>query len=355
MTHRLPSLAFALLLAMVVGVSCRPDEGPTLPTVQSPESSASPSLAVVANSWTAKAPMPTGRSSLGGAVVNNSLGQPIFYAIGGENGVQRLAKVEAYNAATNSWRTRASLPDSLWALNGVGVIGGKLYVAGGLNSNPGEDPSGEGTEFSKALYVYNPGNNTWSRKADLPHGTTGGVTGVINGKLYLLTGSCPQHQCATDPIRKLWRYDPGTNRWNTSLPPCPEPHYLGAGGVIAGKFYVAGGYGESIQNLHLHVFDPATNKWTAKASLPVYKTSAAGAVLGGKLYLMGGFEPNRNWVNTVRVYNPTTNTWTTKAPMLTARYGLAAGRLTINGRSYILAVGGHGGINASRANERYTP
>jgi N-acetylneuraminic acid mutarotase len=83
-------------------------------------------------SWATKAPMPTSRLGLVGAVVRNAAGQYIFYTIGGENSRNpAMSRVEAYNAATNKWTRRASLPAKRAWSNGADVIGGKIYVTGG--------------------------------------------------------------------------------------------------------------------------------------------------------------------------------------------------------------------------------
>ena len=43
-----------------------------------------------------------------------------------------LAKVTAYNVATNTWTDRRPLPVPLAWSNGAGVINGKIYVSGGF-------------------------------------------------------------------------------------------------------------------------------------------------------------------------------------------------------------------------------
>jgi hypothetical protein len=70
--------------------------------------------------------MPTARSGIAAAVVNNEL-----WVFGGEeeeDGV--FANVEVYNPASNSWRREANMPlprHGIWA----SVIGNKVYIPGG--------------------------------------------------------------------------------------------------------------------------------------------------------------------------------------------------------------------------------
>ena len=82
--------------------------------------------------------------------------------------------------------------------------------------------------------------------------------------------------------------------------------------------------------------------WTTKAPMPTARAAPAVGVVHGILYAVGG---NSNCcqlntvpgeLNTVESYNPATDTWTTKASMPTSRPLLASG--VINARRY--AVGG---------------
>jgi N-acetylneuraminic acid mutarotase len=327
-----PPLAFGLLLI----TSCGPETAPTQPASTGQESPTDRSLVGASNSWTTKERMPTPRAHLAAGVANNSSRQPVLYAIGGfDPGAGLVRTVEAYNFATNTWTTRASLPIALSNTNGVGNIGGKLYLSGGFFETA-DGASG----WSRRLYVYEPGRNTWTRRADLPRKIGQGVTGVINGKLYVLAGSCDD--CAVPTPRRLFRYDPTTNKWTTSLPLSPHAHVSGAAAVINGKFYVAGGKGRDSRDTdRLGVYDPATNQWSTLARMPTARSGVAGAVLQGRFYVLGhsNVQPG-DPQNIVEAYNPVTNTWATRAPMPTGRGNLAAGRVILEGRSHILAVGG---------------
>lgn len=338
MSHNSPlHLASAVgLLALLAcgdnGLPVQPDAG------QDAVATVPPSLALAtANSWATKAPMRTGRHGFGAAVAGNSSGQPIFYAIGGYTpaGKGQLATVEAYNFTTNTWRARAPLPIGVAHPNGVGLIGGKLYISGGVRE--GANDSAFPVRY---LFAYDPGRNTWSRKADMPRAVGQGVTGVINGKLYVLGG------------RQLYRYDPATDRWRTSFPLCPHEHWTGAGAVINGKFYVAGGIGFGGTGQHdLDVYDPATNMWTTKAPMPTGRGWTAGTSLHGKLYVVGGRGTTAD-LAAVEAYDPVKNRWTRKASMPTAREQHGVAKAILNGQSHLLVMGGWENLTV---NEVYTP
>ena len=311
-----------------------------------------PELAVASNSWITRANMPSNRTSLATAIVTNTAGQSIVYAIGGLNSSRvPVNTVTAYNVATNTWTFRHTLPVRLAGSNGAGVINGKIYVSGGYSDYNGDFPT-------TALYMYNPATNTWTRKRDIPVVTGGvnadryaagnGVTGVIDGKLYVVSG-CFQAQDpwgyyeTCNPL--FFRYNPATDRWVR----LPSPFAVPAagpsiGGVIAGKFYVMAG-SPYTHDAYFAVYDPVTNQWTPKNPLGLSRPGAGSAVLGGQLYVIGGTRYNaaRDGMETLDitiVYDPATNVWTRRASMPSARTSIAASKVLLNGKARIEVVGG---------------
>jgi N-acetylneuraminic acid mutarotase len=343
----------SLAIASVGLISCGHDTSPTEPATTAENPALGASL-TAGGTWTTKAPMPTPRGDLAAGVRNNSLGQPVLYAIGGfDPGAGITRAVEAYNFVTNRWNARARLPLALMHTNGVGVIGGKLYLSGGIF-----EKADGGSGWHPGLNVYDPTTNSWTKKADMPRRFAQGVTGVIKGKLYVLVGTC--NNCGPERItRRLYRYDPATNVW-TALARAPNPHVLGAGAVINGKFYVAGGQGTDLRASNkLDVYNPATNRWTTGAPMPTARYGAAGAALQNKLYVIGRANAGEGEPQgEVEAYDPVTNTWSTKTPMPGAGRGeLAAATVTYLGQSHILAVGGFDveGSTSGSVNQAYTP
>ncbi|HEV7366243.1 MAG TPA: kelch repeat-containing protein [Gemmatimonadales bacterium] len=342
MLRRIP-LTPVLASGVIILASCN-DSTPTQPDAIGDHSSAAPELALASNRWTAKRPIPTGRVFHVAAVVNNSAGQPVLYSIGGRDQMdQPVGAVEAFNYVTNSWQTKKA-QGAIVESNGVGVISGKLYLSGGLTEH------GNGPEADNALVSYDPVRDAFTVLANMPRHTYDGVTGVIGGKLYVVFGFCSD--CTHFIDRRLYRYDPATNAWNTSLAWAPHPHVLGAGGVIKGKLYVAGGFDvNGFPTDNLDVYDPATNTWKTLAPLPFELTDAAGAVIQDQLYLIGSGHGGRS----VLAYNPVTNTWKEKNALPTGRLNPAAASfVTPSGNPKIFAVGGRAGA-AYTANELYTP
>jgi N-acetylneuraminic acid mutarotase len=352
MNRRLWLCPFAL--GSLLLVSCGQETAPTEASPVGEEPLTAASAAVAAGTWTTKAPMPTPRWVPAAGVQNNSLGQPVLYVMGGFDPNCCVTRaVEAYNFVTDRWTARAPLRLALVNTNGVGNIGGKLYLSGGV-WHSADGRSG----FHPGLHIYDPVRNSWTQGADMPNRTAAGITGVINGKLYVLAGSC--NNCG--PVRRsrrFFRYDPATNIW-TSLPWSPNYHAAGAGGVINGKFYVAGGHdSDGLPSNKLDVYDPATNRWRTLAPMPTARYGVAGGALNNKLYIVGrgNAEPGEQQ-GEVEAYNPVTNTWESHTRMPGAGRGdLAGAAVTYQGRSHFIAVGGTDveGSGAGDANQVFTP
>jgi N-acetylneuraminic acid mutarotase len=294
--------------------------------------------AAAASTWISRANLPgIERGGLTTAVVQNASNQSILYAMGGrviETGGS-LGKVQAYNAATNTWTVRASMPIAAYATNGAGVIDGKIYVSGGITRDK---------VFRSELQVYDPATNTWTLKAAMPDGTWGGVTGVFGGKLYVLT-SLQQEDSYIDFVPlSLFRYDPATDRW-TELASSPPQIRRPMGGFIGGRLYVTGATLPSPGGAPLfHAYDPATDQWTSKTPLPRARFGGIGVTLAAKLYVIGGnqVDPDGNVrrVRTTSVYDPATDEWSEAAPLPSDRGDASGSRIVRGGRARIAVVGG---------------
>jgi N-acetylneuraminic acid mutarotase len=345
----LPVLAGALL------AGCDREE-PTAPATPSSAALATAPIGA-SNTWARAASMPSARHSAVAGATTNSNG--IMYLFGGldvedEEGIHTFRTVERYVLATDRWSTRSSVaPVEALAINGAGLIGGKFYLPGGKQN------TGNGFLKLRELQIYTPGTDTWARGADMPGASAAGVSGMIGGKLYVVTGEdntylsdgtpCPD--CGLVETRRLFRYDPQQNSWARRAA-CPHFHVGGMAGVINGKLYVAGGHGKGATTLNLDIYNPATNTWTSGAALPTAHSGGVGVVLGGRLYLIGGF------TGEVVAYDPATNKWTQRAPfpVPTARF-MAGAKVGLDGKDYIVVqVGLEDGFpDNGRATYVYTP
>ncbi len=334
--------------ATVALLACTAESGPTEPEASGTMGPAEPTLANAVDIWRERGPHPLGTvigPSVG--VLANPAGQSVVYAfggcdvVGGSVGECTVSGIGIYNVTTDTWTGDRSFLVSVWRSNGVGTIGGKLYSSGGYTTH---DPA---DGLSRRVWAYDPAARTGIQLADMPRFTAEGVTGVIDGKLYVLPGLCDANgwprpgYCQQESIRRLYTYDPATNRWGARKS-APHYHRSAAGGVIGGKFYVAGG----VNSADLDVYDPATDSWRTRAPIP-QAGRAIGTALGGKLYVVVGLD--------AYAYNPGTDRWSAIADPTWGHDGVV--RVVINGKPKLLAVGGLHGPHFDEPNdtEVYTP
>jgi N-acetylneuraminic acid mutarotase len=344
-----------LVLGALALAACAEDRNPTQPeSGAEPASTAILAAALAPNTWTLKAAPPneTSFNGLSAGVVPDASGQSIVYTLGGRFSDQPESgcgsNILSYKIGTNTWTPKGYDPRLyVYNSNGVGRIGNTLYISGG-ESFCGED----GYHIDGRFSAYDPATNTVTAKPTPPKLTAGGVTGVIDGKLYVLPGICSTdfypaydpHYCLSQAIRTLFRYSPTTNFWSWKRQ-APHNHANGAGGVINGKFYVAGGDGMAA----LDRYNPATDTWTTLAPLPKAGT-AVGAVLQGKLYAVVQTGTYSTVVRRTYAYDPATNTWTAKAAPHWDHPAIVP--ITWGGKPYLLAVGGH---HFDRGVQRFLP
>ena len=102
----------------------------------------------------------------------------------------------------------------------------------------------------------------------------------------------------------LWRYDPVSNTYNTSLPSYTIPTYFHASAYFNGKIYRIAGAAIGT-DFHVEVYDIATNSWSMAANYPFANHNLMAVALGSYIYAGGG---NASPTKTYR-YDPNTDTW----------------------------------------------
>jgi uncharacterized protein (TIGR03437 family) len=216
--------------------------------------------------WMTLAPAPSARQEVSTAVLDGK----IYVIAGFTSSGDSTTAVEVYDPQTNTWSPAASLPIAN-NHNAAAVAAGKLYAFGGV---------------SNRVFVYIPQSNSWSEAAPMryQHANTAAV-GVINGKIYVAGGNGPDMDQT-----ELEVYDPAMNTW-TELASMSVPRNHTAGAVINGKFYVVGGRPGTATATALEVYDPATNTWTRLANMPTGRSGIGAAAVNGELYVFGGEQP----------------------------------------------------------------
>jgi N-acetylneuraminic acid mutarotase len=136
------------------------------------------------NSWEKKSPLPTARNHAAAGVVNNKI-----YIIGGRVGAAFITRasntdiVEEYDPASDQWGSlKAPMPGGPRSATGWGTFNGRIYVAGG------ETRSHEMNAAFRRVEAYDAAKNTWSTLPSMTFQRHGLAADVLNGRFHAVSG-----------------------------------------------------------------------------------------------------------------------------------------------------------------------
>ncbi|WP_053378579.1 Kelch repeat-containing protein [Nitrospira moscoviensis] len=187
-----------------------------------------------------------------------------------------------------------------------------------------------------------PDQGLWRTAAPAPTKRTEVAAATLRDKIYVVGGfeqpglSNVMNLAITAAVEE---YDPSTDRWAAKASMPAGLHHVGIG-AVGGRLYVIGGYQQSgLSVWHpvatVYAYDPAADTWSERAPMPTPRGALAVAEHEGKLYAIGGYDRKANSA-AVEVYDPERDTWISRAALPTPRDHLAAA--TLGGKIY--AIGG---------------
>lgn len=161
---------------------------------------------------------------------------------------------------------------------------------------------------------------SWATKAPMRLARGGLGVAVVDEKIYAIGGSTARGGGGTQsgPLPKTGgtvgtneEYDPATDTW-TYKASMPTPRAYFAIAVCQDKIYC-------LSNGVNEVYDPVTDSWETKTPLPIALDVMQANVLDDKIYLIGYVSGNSSSSGSrmplTKVYDPATDSWITKAHM----------------------------------------
>ena len=315
-----------------------------------------PIVKATEDTWTTLAPMPTTRINFGVVAVEGKI-----FAIGGHSWTHDYLDInEMYDPVTNTWIEKAPMPTPREGF-GIAVYKNKIYVIGGAI---GVDPSGNGNALiTTANEAYDPVTDTWETKAPMPTLRHGVTASVADGRIYVISGfehTNNSYRGLNHGSIKNESYDPETNTWSNK-PSIPNGVFHAVSATIGDKIYVLGGAKADLAisgwSNYNQVYDIKQETWTQASPVPVGFDRAAGAAILGvepRIFIFGGsIAPSYDSCNLTQIYNPQQDNWTYGSQMPTSRASL--GVAVIDNEFY--AIGGYTKNLKpwSNLNEKYTP
>ena len=283
--------------------------------------------------WTQQADAITAVSEAQGAVVGGKL----YVFSGFDSDFNTTPKVQMYDPATNRWTTKRDIPEQL-THGAVAVDGQTVYIAGGFI---GDHPGPQTTH----VWKYDAPSDTWSAFTPLPASRGGGGMVLLGRTLHFVGGTIRNTSASdinpcgpangglyvrdTDDHWTL-NLDSPTSSWQIAAP-MPDPRNHLAAAALGGKLYVMGGQhlGDECNGNQSEVdmYDPATNTWSKRASLPkpVGHTNASTVVWNNKIVMVAGVTNNSEKIADVNEYDPDSDKWTALTPLPAPRQSPIAG------------------------------
>lgn len=272
----------------------------------------------------------------------------LYLAGGFEEGGAESARLDVYDIATQTWAPGVPMPEPAHHLAGVG-LNGRVYFAGGLQTlffNP-----------TGRMWVYDPATGAWSTAAGLPAGRERGAGAMVvhDGRIIYAGGQRIVVENATPrriAVGYVDVYDPATDTWSPLADmPTPREHFGAA--VVGDTLYAVGGRQMRLDLpvVTTEALDLRTGKWrTGLAAIPTPRGGFATGVVGREIITAGGESPDpapptpldAHVNDEVEAYDPATDRWRTRPSMPLPRFGIqgatSGGGLWIAGGGVGLSV-----------------
>jgi N-acetylneuraminic acid mutarotase len=232
------------------------------------------------------------------------------------------------------WATMPPAPFQVFE-SGVGTIADRMFVFGGFESAQ--------LKAGSAVWVFDAGRNTWERRKDMPAAWTHSPPALLDGRFWFAGGFVGDNPGPTTP--NVWRYDPDADAW-TPGPPLPASRGGGALVELNGRLHYFGGYlpDRNTGSPDHWVLSPRTSDsatWVSAAGLPVPRGHMAGISVSGALYAIGGsvgHDPFPVDVALVHRYDPALDRWTEVASLPLPRSHFEPATFVRHGR--VVIIGG---------------
>jgi N-acetylneuraminic acid mutarotase len=278
-----------------------------------------------ASAWTDGATSPMDRWESETFTYNGRL-----YLFGGfiDRNLDATSECDVYDPSTNQWSYLTNVPTGALSHASVAVVGDIVYLAGG---DLGTFKYGKTKTSTSEVLTYNLSTNQWGSITSLPTAQSCGGLAAINNHLYYYGGL---NSNDTADLTNTWAIDLANTKagWTAKAAMPDGRNHIGSV-VINNIAYAVGGghlYNETKGNdATVDAYNPATNKWTQVASMPMPWASneTTTLVANGKIVVIGG-QTNGGYdgiyLSTIEEYNPSTNKWSSPGNLPEANEGESA-------------------------------
>jgi N-acetylneuraminic acid mutarotase len=185
-------------------------------------------------------------------------------------------------------------------------------------------------------------SGSWTTLRSMSKPRTSLGAAVVNGKIYAMggyeaSGDITSSRSSTRTTLDLnEEYDPQTNKW-TKKASMPTAMFSFAIAAVQGNIHCIG------NGVH-DVYNPVSDTWTAKTPSPNPRDGAKATVVDDKIYLIGGTVSDDSIASRARasnlneVYDPTTDSWSAKAPIPVGFWGSSCALTALDKKIYAIGA-----------------
>lgn len=184
----------------------------------------------------------------------------------------------------------------------------QVYVIGGSRQDLGMFPG----PTTPIVARFDPATATWAEMAPLAVSRSAFAAAVVDGRILAIGGLSRPPLSGSFLVATVEQYDPATNVWSPRAS-LPTARHRIAAATLGGRVYVVGGLtGSEFEPLAtVESYDPVADTWRAEPSLLHSRHGARAAAFGGRLVVAGGERSPGVCENRVEVFDPATGLWTT--------------------------------------------
>jgi len=226
---------------------------------------------------------------------------PKLYFMGGEKNWQ----LHWYNIETNKWGVEPGAPPGR-LLSGGAVLDGKLYLVGGVSIEDWDGLRGGTGQVvtSPCVDCYDLQTRHWEQVMEMDSSRSSPGVVVVGGKVWVFGGLKRREM-----LQSCCVYDPGSDSWE-DVPNLPDQFAYFTCLVVDNLVWVMGGMAQDYKcRTKTYVFNTVDRSWTVGPSLNQPRKGAFSFLHNDKIYLCGGSMDGMKYLETIEVLSDKEGQW----------------------------------------------
>lgn len=227
----------------------------------------------------------------------------VLYVIGGLTTNAKCSQVTStvytLSLKTNQWRLAEPMLEPRFAHQTLSYLH-FIFVLGGLGSN---------RRVTASVERFNSMFNQWESMSPMPEAVLHPAAAAANQRIYMFGGE----DAMQNPVRLIQVYHIARNMWS-KMENRTVKNVSAPAAVIDDKIYIIGGY-----TRRMIAYDTKSNCFLKCANLKERRMHHSASVLNNRLYVTGGRYIDGHDViqdsDTFESYDPQTDSWTTKGSL----------------------------------------